>query len=158
MDRNGNIYQAPEDEIPTDDKARLDGYLRAHAEMREMKGAKMARAALAERDAQRHERDVQRQTGSTVVFFGSSDDLIEVEGHVSGCDEYTGEFATFVVIGTEAKVRIKARYEDPGVWSLSVAPVDEGIPMLPVTITGSGYTARATVEGVQMVIYEAEKP
>lgn len=32
MDPNGNIYEAPEDEIPAEDKARLDGYLKARAE------------------------------------------------------------------------------------------------------------------------------
>ena len=32
MDALGHIYQAPEDEIPSEDAARLDGYLKARAE------------------------------------------------------------------------------------------------------------------------------
>lgn len=32
MDPNGNIYRAPEDEIPAEDKARLEGFLRGRAE------------------------------------------------------------------------------------------------------------------------------
>jgi hypothetical protein len=32
MDPNGNIYLLPEDEIPAEDKARMDGYLRGKAE------------------------------------------------------------------------------------------------------------------------------
>lgn len=33
MDQNGHIYRAPEDEIPAEDKARLDGFLRGRAEV-----------------------------------------------------------------------------------------------------------------------------
>jgi hypothetical protein len=32
MDAQGNIYRAPQEEIPAEDKARLDGYLQAKAE------------------------------------------------------------------------------------------------------------------------------
>lgn len=32
VDARGNIYMAPEVEIPVEDKARLDGYLRGRAE------------------------------------------------------------------------------------------------------------------------------
>lgn len=32
MDPNGRIYRAPEDEIPAEDRARLDGYLRGREE------------------------------------------------------------------------------------------------------------------------------
>lgn len=32
MDANGSIYRAPEDEIPPEDRARYDGYLRGKAE------------------------------------------------------------------------------------------------------------------------------
>ena len=32
MNSDGHIYRAPEDEIPAEDKARLDGYLAAKAE------------------------------------------------------------------------------------------------------------------------------
>jgi hypothetical protein len=42
MDPNFNIYRAPEDEIPEEDKARLDGYLAAKAEEGELARAKAA--------------------------------------------------------------------------------------------------------------------
>ncbi len=45
MNPEGNIYRAPEDEIPAEDKARLEGYLIARAEMDEQ----MGRAARIER-------------------------------------------------------------------------------------------------------------
>jgi hypothetical protein len=32
MDATGRIYQAPEDQIPAADKARLDGFLKGRAE------------------------------------------------------------------------------------------------------------------------------
>ncbi len=32
MDPNGRIYEAPDDQIPAADKARLDGYLKGRAE------------------------------------------------------------------------------------------------------------------------------
>lgn len=40
----------------------------------------------------------------TVTLYGASDDLIEVEGDVSGCDEYNADDEHFVLIGLEAKV------------------------------------------------------
>lgn len=40
MDPNGHIYRAPEDEIPAEDKARLEGYLRARAERDEVERIK----------------------------------------------------------------------------------------------------------------------
>lgn len=90
----------------------------------------------------------------SIFIFGSSDDLIEVEGQVKGCDEYNEEDATFVVMGTECSTRVRVRYERDGVWSISVAPIEEDFPMVPCSIEGKGYTARARFEGVAMVIRE----
>ena len=40
MNRDYEIYRAPEDEIPVEDKARLDGYLAAKADETELKRMK----------------------------------------------------------------------------------------------------------------------
>lgn len=90
-----------------------------------------------------------------VVIYGSSDDLIEIEGACKGCDEYNEDDATFVLIGGEARTLVHVRYADFGVWAITVSLAGEDIPMLPVAITGSGYTAKATIEGVDLVIHEA---
>jgi cell division protein FtsB len=46
MDKNANVYRAPEDEIPVEDKARLDGYLAAKAEDGELERMKAEVEAL----------------------------------------------------------------------------------------------------------------
>lgn len=94
---------------------------------------------------------------STVTLYGASDDLIEIEGDVSGCDEYNAEDEHFVLVGTEAKVRVRVWFTRRGVWAIAVAPCDEDVPMLPVQITGSGYSARAVVDDVHLVIHEAKR-
>lgn len=56
MDPNGHIYRAPEDEIPAEDKARLEGYLMGRAdedEKRELARMREQFAALKE-EAMRH--------------------------------------------------------------------------------------------------------
>jgi hypothetical protein len=40
MDKQYNIYQAPEDQIPNEDKARLDGYLFGRSEASELERMK----------------------------------------------------------------------------------------------------------------------
>lgn len=42
MDAEGRIYQATQDQIPTEDKARLDGYLRGKAEAELLQDIKLA--------------------------------------------------------------------------------------------------------------------
>jgi hypothetical protein len=58
-----------------------------------------------------------------ITFYGSSDDLIEVEGDAPGCDEYSGEKAIFVVSG----LRVTVEYLPAGVWGIAVAQVAEGM-------------------------------
>lgn len=101
-------------------------------------------------------REETRVAEHTVVLYGASDDLIEVEGDAPGCDEYPAEDAHFVLVGAVAKVRVRVWYTRRGVWAVAAAPVEEDTPMLPVALTGSGYSARATVEGVTMVVREAD--
>lgn len=52
MNSDGRIYRAPEDEIPVEDKARLDGYLRGRAEADAAAVAKERAEALAELEAE----------------------------------------------------------------------------------------------------------
>lgn len=93
---------------------------------------------------------------STVTVYGSSDDLIEVEGSCAGCDEYNGEDERFVLTGENGDaVRLRVAYVVPGVWAIAVSPVDEDEAMLPVAVTGERYTAKAVIENVRRVVHEA---
>jgi hypothetical protein len=87
----------------------------------------------------------------TAVFYGSSDDLVEVDGTAPGCEEYNTEDATFVVMcGEQGAVHLRVQYDD--VWSITVAPLDEDTPMPAVAMDADRYTARARVEGVVRVV------
>lgn len=95
---------------------------------------------------------------SVVTLYGASDDLIEVEGDCSGCDEYNSEDSHFVLIGhSGASVRVRVWYTRRGLWAIAVAPTEEDSAMLPVEITGRGYTAIAVVPNVKHVIHEAKE-
>jgi hypothetical protein len=89
-----------------------------------------------------------------ITIYGASDDLIEIEGNAQGCDEYPGEDGVFVLIGDEAKVRVRVTYTARGLWAIAAQPVEEDVPMLPIFLTGSGYSARAEVHGVRLVVHE----
>lgn len=91
----------------------------------------------------------------SVTIYGASDDLIEVEGDVPGCDEYSAESATFTISGPDGMVRVRAQYADPGIWEIGVGQVDEDINVLPVAITSKGYTCVAVVQGATLVVREA---
>lgn len=54
---------------------------------------------------------------ATVKIYGASDDLVEVEGDVNGCNEY-GSFdkATYIHLSTGDV--FKAEYTDEGVWKV----------------------------------------
>lgn len=96
---------------------------------------------------------------STIVLYGASDDLIEVEGDRPGCDEYNAEDQHFVLAGANGTVRVRVWYTRRGLWAIAAAPVDEDTPMLPVAIEAGekGYTAKATVHGVELVVAEAQE-
>ena len=98
----------------------------------------------------------------SIVIYGASDDLIEVEclaGPVPGCDEYDTADGQFVLTGPDpdglAQTRLRVSYLAEGVWAISVAPVSEHMPMLPVFITKERHSAKATVSGVGSVVREA---
>lgn len=102
-------------------------------------------------------------TENEVVIYGASDDLVEVdEGsgvtfEPEGFDgETNGELTQMCLVGDAGQLRVRVRYGDMGCWGIEVAPVDEGVPMLPVMIglNDRGYSARAVVQGVRRVVYE----
>ena len=58
----------------------------------------------------------------TVTIYGSSDDLVEVEGDVPGCDEYgTIGDPLFVELSNGAAFRVE--YTDRGVWTVGQVAV-----------------------------------
>lgn len=66
-----------------------------------------------------------------LTIYGASDDLIEVEGDLEGCDEYNGEEAVFAIAG----LKVTVEYADAGVWAIKVAQLDEGDPVTAKNIT-----------------------
>jgi hypothetical protein len=93
---------------------------------------------------------------STIELYGASDDLIEVEGDIAGCDEYNADDAHFVLTGVDGSALwIRVWYTRRGVWAIALAPLDEDVPMLPASVTGDRYTAKAIVSGVCTVVREA---
>jgi hypothetical protein len=53
MNPDGQIYRAPEHEIPAEDKARLEGYLLARAEADDLEAIQAKVAALQAREERR---------------------------------------------------------------------------------------------------------
>jgi hypothetical protein len=94
----------------------------------------------------------------TITIYGASDDLIEIEGEAAGCDEYPADDAdsgSFVLIGTDDRqLRVRVSYGHNGVWVIALSPVDEDVPALTAVVSGSGYSARATIDDVISVIHE----
>lgn len=87
----------------------------------------------------------------TAVFYGVSDDLVEVEG-VKGADEF-GVYATESRYrgcwNLGGRLRVHAVYD--GCWSFAVGQVDESIPLpdWPVRLKwpgGRGYSTRLEID------------
>ncbi len=87
----------------------------------------------------------------TAVFYGASDDLIEVDG-VKGADEFCNDGATDGIIAAKfnlgGKLRVYAIYD--GCWMFAVGQVDEGIPLpdWPMRFTqhSEGYSAQMEID------------
>lgn len=91
----------------------------------------------------------------TVIIYGASDDLIEVEGQVPGCDEYNAEAGSFIVSSAEASSRVGVHYGKNGCWAVSCGPISEDVPMLiPARFEQDRYTARVVFDGVCHVTHE----
>lgn len=111
------------------------------------------RDALRDGHAQRNMSEG-KDMSETITVYGSSDDLIEIEGATNR--EYDSADSHFVLVGRGGQARLRVWYTKRGVWAIAAAPVDEDVPMLPVTLTSEGYSAKATVEGVNTVVREAD--
>lgn len=70
-----------------------------------------------------HERDGGDM--SALKFYGASDDLIEVEGDIPGCDEYNAEHAYFQIAG----LQLALEFGGDGTWEIAVGMVDEDVPV-----------------------------
>lgn len=73
----------------------------------------------------------------TAIFYGASDDLIEIEG-VKGADEFgpsTDRQPYMASFNLSGKMRVHVIYD--GCWSFAIGLVNEGIPLpdWPVRIT-----------------------
>ena len=80
-----------------------------------------------------------------LIFYGASDDLIEVEGVFE--EEYPAEKGTFLVVagdGRQAKVRVT--YENEGCWSVATWPVDDDIAGFESRVEFDRYSARLILD------------
>lgn len=79
--------------------------------------------------------------GNFVRFYGESDDLIEVDGAIPGCDEYPAEDATFEVAGLRVRVLFARRG-----WEITVGQIDENVPVtaadVMLDVAPNGYSMR----------------
>lgn len=96
----------------------------------------------------------------TVKIYGASDDLVEVEGDVPGCDEYDVGMSSagiFVLAcDNGSAIVVRCAYRSNGVWLVSAWPIAEGVPMPFATIRGEGaYSTSITVAGVSHVTRQA---
>lgn len=91
-----------------------------------------------------------------ITIYGASDDLVEVAG-CEGADEFNSDdwFGDLIAPGG-TMMRVGARYEINGCWSLSVSQANDEhqLPGWPVTITQApamnpdnpGYSALLTID------------
>lgn len=99
-----------------------------------------------------------------ITVYGASDDLVEVAG-CANADEFNtrGDWSAVLIAPDGGRMRVYARYELGGCWSVGVGQVDEDhqLPAWPVTITQApamnpdnpGYSALLTIdapEGTQL--------
>jgi hypothetical protein len=80
----------------------------------------------------------------SVAFYGASDDLIEVEGKLPGCDEYDSDDEIFEICG----LRVRVTYENNGCWAIGVKQISEDIPV----------TARNIRLGLKQPMSELNQP
>lgn len=80
----------------------------------------------------------------TVTFYGASDDLVEVDGDVPGCDEYCAPAAAFEVAGLRVGVEY---HEASGTWEIGVGLISENTEVVAqdVRLDSDGYTMRLTL-------------
>lgn len=86
-----------------------------------------------------------------LIFYGASDDLLELDGDMS--DEFEAYNGAAVKLNSLCgEMLITAIYAPrcirAPVWSIGIAPVDEDVPIpdWPITMGASGYSAILTIE------------
>ena len=92
----------------------------------------------------------------TITVYGASDDLVEVAGCTNADEFNSDDWHGDLCAPDGTTMRIHARYEIHGCWSVGVSQVDEEyqLPGWPVTITQAaamspdkpGYSALLTIE------------
>lgn len=90
-----------------------------------------------------------------ITIYGASDDLVEVAG-CKNADEFNSSDWHGDLCGPDGTMRVHARYENHGCWSVGVSQVDEAYPLpgWPVTITQApamnpdnpGYSALLSID------------
>jgi hypothetical protein len=101
---------------------------------------------------------------ATAIFYGASDDLIEVEG-VKGADEFTaldspkGPVGSFVL---GEQIRVRAYYDRHGLWSFAVSQVADGVslPNWPIRISQQpdcDYSTRLEIDCPANTVLVVEK-
>ena len=95
-------------------------------------------------------------------FYGASDDLVECEGDTTGeigCYDYSHvDIRLKNEDGRITLLRFAYDSKVSGCWGVEVAPIEEGIPMLAVSISGaqSGYSALVEVDDVDRAEWRLE--
>ena len=83
-----------------------------------------------------------------LIFYGASDDLIEVEGAIE--EEYpadSGDRANLLVFGPDERSAIvSVGYTEDGVWAVTYGQAYEDTPVYEGRVTARGYTAVLTIE------------
>lgn len=89
-----------------------------------------------------------------LTIYGSSDDLVEVEGVLE--QEHNAEDVTLLVsAGGDRRAVVRAVFDPQdvgtgeqcgGCWAITVAPFDEDVPGFAGRIEITGYTARLTLD------------
>jgi hypothetical protein len=104
-----------------------------------------------------------------ITIYGASDDLVEVAG-CEGADEFNSDdWCADLVAPDGSQMRVGARYEINGCWSLNVSQTSDEheIPGWPVAVTqqpamnpdNPGYSPLLSIdapEGTQLVVPSAE--
>ncbi len=96
---------------------------------------------------------------ASITFWGASDDLVEIEGDLEGCDEYPlgilnsdlGQYTIFEVRTDRERVEIVATYTYSGTWTfMPVLPTeDDPWPAWPMQVSASpqnDYSLQLTIE------------
>lgn len=97
-----------------------------------------------------------------LTFYGSSDDLFEIEGTAGKEPDEIGSYDKPVQVTIRADgtgVVVTGIYCDNGCWSIGIAPIDEdvGLPDWPMRWTARGYSTRLEIDAPDKAKVSAPK-